>query len=93
MRLNYGGLARLAGALTVTAICAAPAYADEANMQQRCEAEAMRFKTADVSHVTPERIEAARRQAMLGEHLCKTEPKVGLKAIDLALRDIGDTAI
>ena len=93
MILNYGNLARLVGALSIAAICAAPAFAGEPEMQQRCEAQAMRFKAADVSHVTPERIEAARRQATFGERLCKSEPQVGLKAIDLALRDIGDTAI
>jgi hypothetical protein len=93
MRSNFSSLARLAGAMTLTAICAMPVFADEVQMQQHCEAQAMRFKAADVSHVTPERIEAARRQATFGERLCKSEPKIGLKAIDLALRDIGDTAI
>jgi hypothetical protein len=93
MRSNYSNLVRLAGAIAVSAMCAGLAFAEEANMQRRCEAQATRFKTADVSHLTPERIEAARRQAMLGERLCKSEPRIGLKAIDLALRDIGDTAI
>ncbi len=93
MRLHYSNKARLVGALAVTAILVAPAFADEADLQQRCEAMAVRFKSADVSHLTAERIEAARRQATHGERLCKSAPETGLKAIALALRDIGDTAI
>ncbi len=88
MRSIYCNLAR---AFALTAICAMPALADDADLQQRCVAQATRFKAADVSHLTAERIEAARRQALLGERLCKSEPETGLKAIGLALRDIGDT--
>ena len=49
--------------------------------------------TADVSHMSAEKLESARRQANLGERLCKSEPSTGVKAIAIALRDIGDTAI
>jgi hypothetical protein len=51
----------------------------------------MQFKVADVSHLSPDKLEATRRQAAHGEHLCKTEPETGVKALDLAFRDIGVT--
>lgn len=93
MCASYKKLAMLAGASVLTAIFMAPAFADEPDLTQRCEALAMRFRAADVSHLVPEKLEAARRQANHGEHLCKSSPQVGLKAINLALRDIGDAAI
>jgi hypothetical protein len=93
MRSNYRKPALLAGALAITAIFAGPAFAADTDLVQRCEALATRFMTADVSHMSAEKLESARRQANLGQRLCKSEPNVGVKAIVIALRDIGDTAI
>jgi hypothetical protein len=39
--------------------------------------------------MSADKLEAARRQANHGERLCKSEPETGVKALDLAFRDIG----
>jgi hypothetical protein len=93
MRLNFKNITVLVGPLVIAAAFAGPATATEPDLVQRCEALATRFKMADVSQLSPERLEAARRQAIHGERLCKSEPQTGVKAIGLALRDIGDTTI
>ena len=93
MGSNYRKPALLAGALAIAAIVVGPAFSADSELIQRCEAMATRFKTADVSHMSPDKLESARRQANHGERLCHSEPTIGVKAIALALRDIGDTAI
>ena len=93
MHTRYKTMAVLIEALAICAIFVGPALADDTDIKQRCEAMARRFKAADVSHLTADKLEAARRQANHGERLCNSSPQIGLKAIDLALRDIGDTAI
>jgi hypothetical protein len=50
---------------------------------------AARFKMTDVRHMSPDKLESARRQANHGERLCKSEPEVGVKALDLAFKEIG----
>jgi hypothetical protein len=77
------------GALAVGAAFVAPAIASDAALKERCEALASRFKTIDKSHMAADKLESARRQANHGEQLCKSEPEVGVKALDLAFRDIG----
>jgi cytochrome c551/c552 len=94
MRLNSKNMTVLVGPLLIAAAFAGSATAaTEPDPVQRCEAMAARFKMADVSQLSPERLEAARRQAIHGERLCKSEPQTGVKAIGLALKDIGDTTI
>jgi len=79
----------LMGTLAVSAAFVAPAFASDAAMKEHCEALASRFKTVDVSYMSADKLEAARRQANHGERLCKSEPETGVKALDLAFRDIG----
>ena len=79
----------LMGALAVGAAFVAPAFAADATAREHCEALASRFKTIDVSYMSADKLEAARRQANHGERLCKSEPETGVKALDLAFRDIG----
>jgi hypothetical protein len=79
----------LMGTLAVGATFVAPAIASDAALKQHCEALAIRFKTIDTSHMAADKLESARRQANHGEHLCKSEPEIGVKALDLAFRDIG----
>jgi hypothetical protein len=79
----------LMGTLAVGAAFVAPAFASDAAMKEHCEALASRFKTIDVSYMSADKLEAARRQANHGERLCKSEPETGVKALDLAFRDIG----
>ena len=93
MRLNFRNIAILPGLLVASAAFAGPGTAADPDLVQRCEALATQFKTADVSQLSAERLEAARRQANHGERLCKSQPQTGVKAIGLALRDIGDTTI
>lgn len=81
--------ALLMGTIAVGTAFVAPAFAFDAAVKQHCEALAMRFKTVDVNHMTPDKLEAARRQANHGERLCRSEPELGVKALDLAFRDIG----
>jgi hypothetical protein len=91
MRLYRMRSAVLVGALAAPAIFMAPAFAADRALTEHCQALAMQFKVADVSHLSPDKLEATRRQAAHGEHLCKTEPATGVKALDLAFRDIGAT--
>ena len=79
----------LMGTLAVGTTLAAPAIASDASLKEHCEALASRFKTIDTSHMAADKLESARRQANHGEHLCKSEPEIGVKALDLAFRDIG----
>ena len=79
----------LMGTLAVGTTLAAPAIASDASLKEHCEALALRFKTIDTSHMAADKLESARRQANHGERLCKSEPEVGVKALDLAFRDIG----
>ncbi|MFO1432978.1 MAG: hypothetical protein U1F76_23190 [Candidatus Competibacteraceae bacterium] len=65
--------------------------ADEATSTQHCEDLVKQFHAADVSHVSEKKLEHAKEQAAHGEKLCKTNPKAGIKALDLALKDIGET--
>ena len=50
---------------------------------------ATQFKTTDMRHMSPDKLEAARRQAAHGERLCKSAPEIGVKALDLAFKDAG----
>jgi len=90
MNLKSMRSAFLMGTLTVgTTFVAPPSFAFDAVLKERCEAMASRFKTIDVSYVAADKLEAARRQANHGERLCSTDPEVGVKALNLAFRDIG----
>jgi hypothetical protein len=91
MRKNYRYSALAAEIIAVTTLCAGPALAVENKALESCQALATQFKTADVSHVSAERLEAAKRQAVYGERLCGSDPGNGVKAIALALADIGVT--
>jgi hypothetical protein len=79
----------LMGTLTVGTTFVAPAFAFDPALKEHCEAMASRFKTIDVSYIAADKLEAARRQANHGERLCNTDPEIGVKALDLAFRDIG----
>ena len=89
MHLKYVRSVVLLGALAGTGICSGSAFAADMPLQQRCEALAVRFKTTDMRHMTPDKLETARRQAAYGERLCKSAPEIGVKALDLALKDAG----
>ncbi len=89
MRLNYTRSAILLGALVGTGALSGSAFAADIALQQHCEALATRFKTTDMSHMSPDKLETARRQAAHGEHLCKSAPEIGVKALDLAFKDAG----
>jgi hypothetical protein len=89
MRLIYMRSTVLLGALAVSGILGGSAFAADSVLQVHCEALATRFKTADMSHMSPDKLEAARRQAAYGEHLCKSAPETGVKALDLAFKDVG----
>jgi hypothetical protein len=89
MRLTYMRSAVLLGALAVSGILVGSAFAADMEPQRHCEALAARFKTADMSHMSPDKLETARRQASHGEHLCKSAPETGVKALDLAFKDVG----
>lgn len=89
MNLKLIRPALLIGTLAIGTTFVAPAFAFDAALKEHCEALASRFKTVDVSHMAADKLEAARRQANHGERLCKTEPEIGVKALDLAFRDIG----
>jgi hypothetical protein len=89
MKLKSICPALLMGTLAAAATFMAPAFASDAALKQHCEALASQFKTVDVSHMAADKLESARRQANHGERLCKSEPEIGVKALDLAFRDIG----
>ena len=91
MRLNPLGSAMLVGTLAATAIFAGPTFASDKGLTEHCQSLAMQFKVADVSHLSLDKLEATRRQAAHGERLCKSEPQTGVKALDLAFKDIGIT--
>ncbi len=65
--------------------------ADNMTLTQHCEDLVQQFHAADVSHVSEKKLEHAKAQAAHGEKLCKTNPKAGVKALDLAFKDIGVT--
>jgi hypothetical protein len=92
MKLSFIRPVLMIGALAVGAAFVAPAIASDAALKEHCEALALRFKSIDTSHMAADKLESARRQANHGEHLCKSEPEVGVKALDLAFRDIGVSA-
>jgi hypothetical protein len=81
--------ALLMGTLAVGTTFVAPSFAFEPALKEHCEAMASRFKTIDVSYIAADKLEAARRQANHGERLCNTDPEIGVKALDLAFRDLG----
>ena len=89
MRLNCIRSVVMLGALVGTGVFSVSASAADVTSQKQCEALATRFKTADMSHMSPDKLETARRQAAHGEHLCKSAPEVGVKALDLAFKDAG----
>jgi len=89
MRLKYVRSVVLLGILAGTGICSGSAFAADTAVQKHCEALAVRFKTTDMRHMSPDKLETARRQAAYGEHLCKSAPEVGVKALDLAFKDAG----
>jgi hypothetical protein len=89
MRLNGMRSLVLLGALAGTAILSGSAFAADMALQRQCEALATRFRTTDMSHMSPDKLETARRQAAHGERLCKSAPEIGVKALDLAFRDAG----
>jgi hypothetical protein len=89
MRLKNMRSVVLLGALASTGIFSGSAFAADMVLQRHCEALATRFKTIDMSHMSPDKLEAARRQAAHGEHLCKSSPEIGVKALDLAFKDAG----
>jgi hypothetical protein len=89
MRLTYIRSAFAAGTLAAASLFLATAYAAERAATQHCEELVARFKVADVSHMSPDKLESARRQAAHGERLCKSEPETGVKALNVAFRDIG----
>jgi hypothetical protein len=89
MRLKYVRRSVvLLAALAGTGMCGSVFAADVA-LQQHCEALAVRFKATDMRHMSPDKLETARRQAAHGERLCKSAPEIGVKALDLALKDAG----
>ncbi len=81
--------ALLMGTLSVGTMFVAPSFAFDPALKEHCQAMASRFKTIDVSYIAADKLEAARRQANHGERLCSTDPEIGVKALDLAFRDIG----
>ncbi|MDE2466302.1 MAG: hypothetical protein KGO02_21705, partial [Alphaproteobacteria bacterium] len=60
-------------------------------LREHCEDLAKQFKAADTSHVAPDKLAAAQKQAAHGEKLCAKRPKKGIKALNLAFKDIGVT--
>jgi len=89
MRSKYLRSVVLLGALAGTGLCSGSAFAADMALQTHCEDLAVRFKTTDMSHMSPDKLETARRQAAHGERLCKSAPEIGVKALDLALKDVG----
>lgn len=89
MNLKSCRPALLMGVLATGTLFVAPSFASDPALKEHCEAMASRFKTIDVSYIAPDRLEAARRQANHGERLCNTDPETGVKALDLAFRDVG----
>ena len=89
MRLKYMRSVVLFGALAGAGIFSGSAFAADMTLQKHCEALAARFKTTDTRHMSPDKLETARRQAAYGERLCKSAPEIGVKALDLALKDAG----
>lgn len=89
MRSKYVRSVVLLGALAGTGICSGSAFAADMALQKHCEALAVQFKTSDMRHMSPEKLETARRQAAHGERLCTSAPEIGVKALDLALKDVG----
>jgi hypothetical protein len=94
MKLKFVRSALFLGTLTagtaiVTPVFASDASVKEPSVKEHCEALASLFKNADVSHMAADKLESARRQANHGERLCQSEPEIGVKALDLAFRDIG----
>jgi hypothetical protein len=89
MRLKYMRPVVLLGALAGTAMFSGPVFAADMTLQKHCEALATRFKTTDMRHMSPDKLETARRQAVHGERLCKSAPEIGVKALDLAFKDAG----
>jgi hypothetical protein len=92
MRLEYVRSVVLLAALAGTGICSGSVFAADMALQKHCEALAVRFKTTDMRHMSPDKLESARRQAAHGERLCKSEPEIGVKALDLALKDAGNSS-
>jgi hypothetical protein len=89
MRLKYVHSMVLFAAVAGTGICSGSVFAADMTLQKHCEALAVRFKTTDMRHMSPDKLETARRQAAHGERLCKSAPEIGVKALDLALQDAG----
>jgi hypothetical protein len=89
MRLKYVRSVVLLAALAGTGMFSGSVFAEDIAVQKHCEALAVRFKTTDMRHMSPDKLETARRQAALGERLCKSAPEIGVKALDLALKDAG----
>ncbi len=93
MRSKYVCSVMFLAALAGTGICSGSVFAADTVAQKHCEALAVRFKTTDMRHMSPDKLETARRQAAHGERLCKSEPEIGVKALDLALKDAGFSSI
>jgi hypothetical protein len=89
MRSIYIRSAVLGGIFAAVAMVAGPALAAQNTPTERCQDLAMQFKMIDVRHMSPDKLESARRQANHGEKLCRSEPEIGVKALDLAFKEIG----
>lgn len=70
---------------------ATSASAAEVTLSQHCEDLAKEFKELKPTHVSATKMNAAKEQAEHGEKMCKSDPKAGIKALDLAFKDIGVT--
>ena len=89
MRLTYMRSVMLLGAFAGIGLCSGAAFAADMTLQSHCEALATRFKATDMRHMSPDKLETARRQAAYGERLCKSAPEIGVKALELAFKDAG----
>lgn len=58
---------------------------------QQCEDLAKQFNAADLGHVDALKLENAKKRAHLGELLCSSDPRGGIKSLQMAFRDVGVT--
>lgn len=86
----------MALALALASLFAVPALpntaaAAETRLTQHCEDLAKEFNGLTPAHVNPTKMKQAKEQAGHGEKMCKSDPKNGIKALDLAFKDVGAT--
>ena len=83
------GLAMLLMSASTLAAHSPAASTGKMTVKQQCEDLAKQFYATDPGHVEALKLENAKKRARLGESLCSTDPRGGIRSLHMAFKGIG----